>query len=158
MGEILTGGCQCGAIRYRARNATDPAICHCRMCQKAAGSVFWPFFKVRLSDLEWTRGRPARYRSSEVGERGFCAGCGTPLTFWHVNVETIDLSIGSLDDPALLEPIRQHWAAARVPWFAKLADLPEVGSSASPQEILRRRPFQHPDHDTSEWSNPGHRR
>ncbi|XXB70085.1 GFA family protein [Mesorhizobium sp. RIZ17] len=128
------------------------------MCQKAVGSVFWPFFKVHLPDLEWTRGRPALYRSSEVGERGFCAECGTPLTFWHVNVETIDLSIGSLDDPTRLEPIRQHWAGARMPWFNRLAGLPEVKSSASPEEILRRRPFQHPDHDTSEWSTPGNLR
>jgi hypothetical protein len=155
MSEILTGGCQCGAIRYTARDVTDPAICHCRMCQKAVGSVFWPFLKVRVADLEWTRGLPSLYRSSEVGERGFCADCGTPLTFWHIGAETMDLSIGSLDEPVRAEPIRQHWAGARVPWFSRLADLPEVQSSASAQDVLRRRPFQHPDHDTTEWPSQG---
>ncbi len=151
MSEILTGGCQCGAIRYAARNATDPAICHCRMCQKAVGSVFWPFFQAKVADVEWTRARPAVYRSSEVAERGFCPACGTPLTFWQVDAATMDISIGSLDDPSRLAPVRQHWAGARVPWFSGLAELPEVQSSASPEEIERRRPFQHPDHDTSEW-------
>jgi len=155
MKEILTGGCQCGAIRYSARNVTDPAICHCRMCQKAAGSVFWPFLKVRVADLEWTRAHPSRYRSSEVGERGFCSACGTPLIFQRVGGEAMDLSIGSLDEPARVQPVRQHWVAARVPWFHSLADLPEVQSSASVEEILRRRPFQHPDHDTGEWPSPG---
>jgi hypothetical protein len=158
MSEILTGGCQCGAIRYSARNAADPAICHCRMCQKAVGSVFWPFLKVYVADLDWTRGRPSLYRSSAAGERGFCALCGTPLTFQQVGRETMDLSIGSLDEPARLEPIRQHWVATRVPWFRGLGDLPEVQSSASAEEILRRRPFQHPDHDTTEWPSPGESR
>jgi len=124
------------------------------MCQKAVGSVVWPFVTVRVSDLEWKRGRPALYRSSETAERGFCALCGTPLTFQHVDGDTLDLSIGSLDEPDRTEPIRQHWAGARVSWFGRMADLPEVESSASPEEIARRRPFQHPDHDTSEWPVP----
>ncbi|MGO4319648.1 GFA family protein, partial [Agrobacterium sp. MCAB5] len=34
-----TGGCQCGAIRFRATgdlkdDLKDSSICHCRMCQK----------------------------------------------------------------------------------------------------------------------------
>jgi hypothetical protein len=155
MSKVLTGGCQCGAVRYAARDAGDGAICHCRMCQKAVGSVFWPFLTMRVADLEWTRSYPAIYRSSEVGERGFCATCGTPLTFWHVGKDMIDLSIGSLDEPANVEPVRQHWASSRVPWFDRLADLPEVKSSAGPEELLRRRPFQHPDHDTGEWPSQG---
>ena len=32
---VLTGGCQCGAVRYALYAAPDRAgICHCRMCQK----------------------------------------------------------------------------------------------------------------------------
>ncbi|RVQ04591.1 GFA family protein, partial [Sinorhizobium meliloti] len=34
IGRIFTGGCQCGAVRYRAEGTLgDPHICHCRMCQ-----------------------------------------------------------------------------------------------------------------------------
>ncbi|HEY2357583.1 MAG TPA: hypothetical protein VGH86_09040, partial [Phenylobacterium sp.] len=33
-----TGGCQCGAIRFRIDGELGEAsICHCRMCQKALG-------------------------------------------------------------------------------------------------------------------------
>ena len=36
----VTGGCQCGAVRYAARLAGDEAYwCHCRMCQRAVGNV-----------------------------------------------------------------------------------------------------------------------
>ena len=37
----VSGGCQCGAVRYHATEMLDNShICHCRMCQKAAGNIF----------------------------------------------------------------------------------------------------------------------
>ena len=80
------------------------AICHCRMCQKAVGSIVWPFFTVRREALAWTRGAPAHYRSSAAARRGFCAACGTPLTLEPEEGETVDLGIGTLDSPAALKP------------------------------------------------------
>ena len=39
--KTLSGGCQCGRVRYSARLESDDAyLCHCRMCQKATGSIF----------------------------------------------------------------------------------------------------------------------
>ena len=38
----LTGGCQCGNVRFRARLLGRGSICHCRMCQKAFGGFFGP--------------------------------------------------------------------------------------------------------------------
>jgi hypothetical protein len=38
-----SGGCQCGAVRYRAAGAIGyPHLCHCRMCQKASGNYALP--------------------------------------------------------------------------------------------------------------------
>ena len=74
----LTGGCQCGAVRYRLDAApTGTHICHCRMCQKASGGPFMA--SVLTSSFVVTRGALSIFKSSDIAERGFCAACGTPL-------------------------------------------------------------------------------
>jgi hypothetical protein len=41
--RILSGGCQCGAIRYRLTATPERVhLCHCRMCQKAVGVPLEP--------------------------------------------------------------------------------------------------------------------
>ena len=77
-----TGGCQCGAVRYRlAASPEDMRLRHCRMCQKAMGNLFAALAPVRSQNLRWTRGLPAEYRSSSAAIRYFCAACSTPLGF-----------------------------------------------------------------------------
>ena len=88
---VLTGGCQCGAVRY-ALFATPErtGICHCRMCQKAVGGPFSAWANVRMENFAWTRGAPGTFRSSSAAERGFCPRCGTPLYFAYVGRPGID--------------------------------------------------------------------
>jgi hypothetical protein len=67
MSESYTGGCQCGAVRFRIKGTLGEAsICHCRMCQKAFGNFFAPLVDARHEDLAWTRGKPSYYASSDV--------------------------------------------------------------------------------------------
>ena len=66
----LTGGCQCGAVRYRLEaKPKATSICHCRMCQKASGGPFTAFGGLRLGRLVWTRGAPKVFASSDIAER-----------------------------------------------------------------------------------------
>lgn len=147
-GEVLTGGCQCGAVRFAVETPLNRAsICHCRMCQKATGSFFGAF--VSGPNLRWTRGAPARFRSSNEVVRGFCAACGTPLTFeW--GKQPAELSIGAFDDPTRIRPVIQMDMASRMPWFAELAGLPVRSDIEAPwlAEVVS---YQHPDHDTAVW-------
>ena len=159
MAEIrLSGGCQCGAVRYAIGGSPESAaICHCRMCQKAVGSIVWPYFTVRRDALAWTRGGPAHYRSSAAARRGFCSACGTPLTFEPEEGQTVDLGIGTLDSPPHVRPMEQYWTNERVPWFGELDTLPQAGLGIllPAEERARRKPFQHPDHDTDHWPQQG---
>ena len=150
----LSGGCQCGAVRFAFEGIPAlVALCHCRMCQKATGSVAWPFFTAARSALQWTRGGPAHFRSSAAALRGYCAACGTPLTFEPEGGDTIDIGIAILDTPEVLRPTEQYWIDTRVPWFGELAGLPVagLGDALPADEVQRRKPFQHPDHDTEHW-------
>ena len=97
----ITGGCQCGALRYRATGFGRASICHCRMCQKALGNSYAPL--VTAQNFEWTRGAPKHFASSDKVKRGFCAECGTPMTFEYPG--GTEVTIGSLDDPRLAPPV-----------------------------------------------------
>lgn len=156
----LTGGCQCGAVRYALYALPEGThICHCRMCQKAVGGPFAPLAPVRLVDFAWTRGAPATFLSSSEAARDFCARCGTPLSFRYLDSSWIDVTIGSLDRPALASPLRQYGSESQVSWFAALVSLPASSTAENMQQERQARivSYQHPDHDTPEdWRPPAH--
>jgi hypothetical protein len=112
MTDTMTGGCQCGRIRYSARIHSDDAyFCHCRMCQKATGGVAAAFVNLLKSDLVWQR-EPDWYASSAIARRPFCSACGTPLGFDYPDAERIDLTVGSFDDPSRFKPTSHFGAEA----------------------------------------------
>jgi hypothetical protein len=130
---VLTGGCQCGAVRYALRAEPSAAdICHCRMCQKAMGNLFMAVASVPLDQFSWTTGAPRSYRSSSVAERTFCPDCGTPLSFRYLTAERISVTTGSLDEPARAKPTGQLGIESRVPWFHELAGLPATSTADDP--------------------------
>ena len=53
MTETMTGGCQCGRIRYAVEVYDDEAyLCHCRMCQRATGGVSIAFKSVKQAKVK----------------------------------------------------------------------------------------------------------
>ncbi|WP_428488548.1 GFA family protein [Rhodopila sp.] len=146
----MAGGCQCGAVRYALFAAPESTVCHCRMCQKAVGGPFAAFCKVPSVDFAWTRGQPASFNSSSVARRHFCAACGTPLTFQYLDGDAIEVTTGSLDQPAGLPPTKNYGVEARLPWIdlllaGRLPDTPTSESSSAAKVIVNH---QHPDHAT----------
>jgi hypothetical protein len=114
----IAGGCQCGAVRYRAEMAPQNVhYCHCRMCQKAVGNVFAALVPVKKQQLLWPQAPPTFFRSSSVAERGFCGACGTPLSFAYLASEWIAVTLGSLDEPALVVPTIHYGVESQLPWF-----------------------------------------
>ena len=155
--QPLSGGCQCGAIRFTTRALYGNAhVCHCRMCQKAFGSFFAPLVGVPRDRFEWTRGQPASFRSSEHVERGFCADCGTPLFFrFAENRHRLALAIGAFDHPEQVPLVFQCGMEGRLPQLDQLTALEDSGTTESDDparaEAIRVSNRQHPDHDTERW-------
>lgn len=151
---VHTGGCQCGAVRFRIRGGkVEGSICHCRMCQKATGGLFGAYVAVDDDDLEWTRGGPSYFQSSSVARRGFCSACGTPLTFvWREGRTAI--TAGCFDTP---EDLTFEYALATEhmhPATSGIAAVPAAPMSETPEAEAAYRnmvSFQHPDHDTEGW-------
>src|ERR1700712_3185190 len=105
---VLTGGCQCGAIRFALSAApTRVSICHCRMCQKASGAPFASLADVPHEHFAWTRGTPAAFKSSSIAERDFCAACGTPLSYRKIGDPKIEIMTGAFDRPDRMVPTLQ---------------------------------------------------
>jgi hypothetical protein len=146
----LTGGCQRGAVRYSlAAIPTGASICHCRMCQKATGSPYGAYAPMASEALEWTRGEPKAFRSSEIAERGFCADCGTPLTYRDVTSNRISVTIRSLDDPNAVAPAYQLDALNAVAWVGECLKTPntQIDDWLRTEKIADVGSRQNPDHD-----------
>ena len=124
-----TGGCQCGAVRFRV---TQPlgrlAVCHCRMCQRATGNVFAPL--VHAVGVEFD-GEPARFASSDVADRGFCRDCGTPLFYDGRFGQGLNLMVGTLDNPNQVVPELHYGVESRVSWLHLSDEWPEYESRPS---------------------------
>lgn len=147
----LTGGCQCGAIRYRVDAAPNGAtLCHCRMCQKASGGPFMAFAGAPIEAFVVTRGALSTFRSSDVAERGFCAACGTPLTYRLLASPRVGFTLGSLDDPGAISPETQFGGDMRVAWLGAALAAPEASLSdwLQSQRLASVGSRQHPDHET----------
>lgn len=126
MAIAVTGGCQCGAIRYAATLANANAyFCHCRMCQKATGGVAAALLDVRRDAVTWTTREPDRFTSSPIAKRGYCASCGTPLTFeFDEGSENLDLTVGSLDEPSRVRLTSHFGIESWVPGWIQHDKLP----------------------------------
>jgi hypothetical protein len=121
------GGCACGAVRYEAVGpAENVCFCHCESCRRAAGAtpVAWATFARQRFRV--TRGALALRRSSPPVERGFCAACGSALTYAHADrAGAVDVTLASLDTPAALRPGFHLWVSDRVDWAPLRDGLPQ---------------------------------
>ena len=147
---FYSGGCQCGSVRFHVEGALGSAsICHCRMCQKAFGNFYAPLVSLGEAKLIWMRDEPKRFQSSNHVKRGFCAECGTPLTYEAP--DGVALSIGAFDAPEEIEPTVQWGVEVKLPYVDDLAKLPGFETERDEESIEFVRTmvsYQHPDHDT----------
>lgn len=120
-----TGGCLCGAVRYRTvGRPLWTAYCHCKSCRRATGSALAAYAGYAADRFAYTAGEPALFQSSAGVRRGFCARCGSPLTYegdrWPGEVH---VHIGTLDAPDDFPPQGHAFETERLPWL-HIADAP----------------------------------
>ena len=117
----LEGGCLCGAVQYSV--AAEPvmqAVCHCKNCQRQAGSGWSMIMGVPAAALAIT-GEVKTYQ--DHGESGgdvlrqFCPNCGSPL-FSRVSAapDLVFIKAGTLDDTSQFTPQMQLWTDSKQHW------------------------------------------
>jgi hypothetical protein len=123
---VLEGGCLCGAVRYRVEGSPfDAEYCHCRMCQRFTGAAAANWMDFRREQVTFSAGEVREYASSEHVRRGFCAQCGSALSFRDTRYpQFYTLTIASLDQPNAVRPTRHLFTDSRLEWFDPNDDCP----------------------------------
>lgn len=126
MSEVLTGGCLCGAIRYRIEGpARLVSNCHCSLCRRAHGAAFVTWLTVRADRFSVETGEPKRYASSEHGWRAFCPACGSQVISGSAHyARYVEVTAGTLDNPEAVAPDRHVFWPDRLKWVTRMDGLP----------------------------------
>lgn len=127
MSENHQGGCLCGGLRYEfTAPLQDIAHCHCSTCRRSSGGIVTTWISVPLTSFRWLAGIPREYASSATCTRSFCPTCGAQLTlFTRLSPDSLDITIATLDEPALAPADRHIWVQSRLPWLHLDEHLPQ---------------------------------
>jgi hypothetical protein len=117
--ERLSGGCQCGAVRFEVTGAPyRVGVCHCLDCRKAHGAIFRTFAIYPADQVQLT-GETARYAVKDNERRHFCPRCGGPVLSEDGSDE-VEIFVGALDEPDRLRPTYELWVGRRESWLPEL--------------------------------------
>jgi hypothetical protein len=124
---VLTGKCECGAVRYRVEDAFLYAMnCHCSRCRAATGSAFKAFAGIERDKLELTDGSD---KLLVVGDDQLndtrCGACGSLLYSVVRDGAYLHVALGSLVDTPGIRPTKHIFVGSKAPWFEITDDLPQ---------------------------------
>lgn len=135
----MTGGCACGRVRFSADVESDDAyLYHCRMCQRATGSVSIAFVQIETAKVRWQSG-PDWFNSSGIARRPFCLTCGTSLGFAYKDESRpqMDLTVASFDDPSRFRPIMHVGEESLLAAWIDTAGLPRQPTNPETEAAVR---------------------
>jgi hypothetical protein len=128
-----TGRCLCGAISYEIDSAPAmTGVCHCKNCQRQAGSAFSTLAGVPRSEFRLLGGTPKLYRDADTDsgnpvERYFCGDCGSPIySALPSSPDTLYLKTGTLDDTSGFEPQFHVWCDSKQVWVKLDEGVPAI--------------------------------
>jgi len=127
-----SGSCLCGEITYQIpEKSMMEAVCHCKNCQKQAGSAFSTLAGIKKSDFKLI-GEPKLFvdKATDSGasvERYFCGTCGSPIySALPSQPDVIYLKTGTLDDTSEFKPSIHVWAGTKQNWVELDDTLPQL--------------------------------
>jgi hypothetical protein len=134
---MITGGCLCGAVRFRATEAPISArVCWCKVCQKigAGGATVNAAFRTETVSVDGVlKDYVSIADSGSRMHRKFCPECGTHLfSEAESRPHLVFVRMGSLDDPEIVKPVATIWTASAPSWACIDPALPRVPGQPPP--------------------------
>ena len=131
--RVLSGGCQCGAVRYTIHEPVRETFhCHCSMCRKVHGALFATISTVSKDKFTIDKGADniAMFKSSASYSRKFCKTCGGHLLGeWAKEPNFVYFTTGTLDGgahPGHPKGKERHiHVGSKAPWHEITDDLPQ---------------------------------
>jgi len=125
--KIHTGGCHCGAIRFKATQEPEwVGACYCVDCRKISGSPYVVFAGYGAGGIEILQGSPKSYASSKKVIRSFCEICSSPFAYVYNNApDKLFIPIGVFDEPEEFKLQEHIWTSQKLPWIIIHDDLPQ---------------------------------
>ena len=126
--SVLSGRCECGAVRYAvADEFLYAANCHCSRCRAATGSAFKAFAGIEKQKLEVTEGQDNLlvYGEEDLNDTR-CATCGSLLFSVVRDGAYVHVAMGSLVDDPAIRPSEHIFVGSKAPWFEITDDLPQA--------------------------------
>jgi hypothetical protein len=121
MSDALTGGCNCGAVRFEiSEPPAEARYCHCQRCQRRTGTAASATATPRPGTCRIVSGAEHLVRWNPGGgvrDKVFCGTCGSAMFIqWPGDDEVLGVRLGSFDtDPGVRPSYRQYLAYA-APW------------------------------------------
>ena len=134
-----TGGCLCGAVRYRI--TAEPLltrICWCSDCQHIAsnGTVNLLIPAAALAVQGSTSTYTSMADSGHRISRRFCPSCGSHLfAESSARPQFTVVRAGTLDDPSSVTPSANIWAASAPGWACMDPELERVERQPLPKTM-----------------------
>ena len=128
MAELpLTGGCNCGAVRYEITERIPKAgYCHCKRCQRRSGAAASPSAHPAPGSFHITKGegRLKRWQPDDGGAKWFCGDCGSPIYGNNpAHPDSIGVRMGTFDSDPGVRPSVRSFVSSAAPW----EDIPDDG-------------------------------
>jgi len=124
---LLSGGCWCGAVRYRVPDEFRYAMnCHCSRCRAATGTAFKSLAGIEREKLVIERGADALLVTGDDDLNDTrCAACGSFLFSVVRDGKYVHVGMGSLIDEPSIRPSAHIFVGSKAPWFEITDDLPQ---------------------------------
>lgn len=143
MNTEFTGGCLCGAVRYRATAAPGMVgDCYCVDCRRSSGTSHCTH--AVIPEAAWAvegeltvYDRPAD--SGNLVSRAFCGRCGSPVHSTNAGLPGMAfVRVSSMDEPDLAAPQMTVYASRAPAWARPDRSRPvfETMPQGGPESVL----------------------